>query len=159
MTTFAELFQEGTSRAPQEEAKPKLRLFSDDEKKAAVNTVIDLCSYRLKHFLGGSASLGLPAADIDVFVLVSDLDETAIQLERHDFVSPSFHFYTDKGFIPFRKGDLNIIAMDVEKDYDQTAIGHQVCQYLVSEGIIPTKEQRKVIHRILRGESTDFVTP
>lgn len=138
--------------------KGELRLFEEAEKAIAYSNAVEAVPEATAHFLGGSAGLGLQAADIDVFMLVPDLSEVAIRLEDYGFTYPHFPAYDDKGFIPLRKGDLNIIAMDDERDYNQTKIAYRVCQYLVSEGIHPTKEQRKVIHRILRGEPTNFVT-
>jgi len=139
--------------------KGELRLFEEAEKATAYSNAVEAVPEATAHFLGGSAGLGLQAADIDVFMLVPDLSEVAIRLEDYGFTYPHFSAYDDKGFIPLRKGDLNIIAMDDERDYNQTKIAYRVCQYLVSEGIIPTKEQRKVIHRILRGEPTSFALP
>jgi len=135
------------------------RVFGPHEKQKALDDALTAVPEAKKHFLGGSAGLGLQAADIDVFMLVPDLYHVADRLEGYDFVTPHFHEYSDGGFIPLRKGDLNIIMMEDEHDYNQTEIAYKVCQYLVSEGIHPTKEQRKVIHRILRGEPTSFVTP
>jgi hypothetical protein len=135
------------------------RVFGPHEKQKAISDAHTVVPEASKYFLGGSAGLGLKAADIDVFMLVPDLDAVAERLSGYGFTYLRFHAYDDKGFIPLRKGDLNIIAMDDERDFDQTEIAYKVCQYLVSEGIHPTKEQRKVIHRILRGEPTSFVTP
>ncbi len=136
-----------------------LRVFNADDKQKALLNALSAVPEASKHFLGGSAGLGLKAADIDIFMLVPDLYLVADRLESYGFVTPHFHEYSDRGFIPLRKGDLNIILMGDEHDYDQTEIAYKVCQYLVSEGIHPTKEQRKVIHRILRGEPTSFVLP
>jgi len=135
------------------------RIFGPDAKQKAISDAHTAVPEASKYFLGGSAGLGLQAVDIDVFMLVPALNEVAIRLEGYGFTYPRFNDYDDKGFIPLRKGDLNIIVMDDERDYDQTEIAYKVCQYLVSEGIHPTKEQRKVIHRILRGEPVSFVSP
>lgn len=110
-------------------------------------------------FLGGSAGLNLPASDIDVFMLVPDLDTLAEKLVSKGFKVKGSHGYTNANFIPFRRGDLNIVAMSDKHEFDQTQLAYKVCQYLVSESILPTKEQRKVIHRILREEPVTFVTP
>lgn len=154
-------FDELTELHPEPVPTPKreLRLFEEAEKATAYHKAIEAVPEATAHFFGGSSGLNLPAADMDVFMLVPDLNETAARLEEYGFTYPHFNDYDNKGFIPLRKGDLNIIAMDDEHDFEQTAIAYKVCQYLVSEGIIPTKEQRKVIHRILRGEPTSFVIP
>jgi len=136
-----------------------LRLFDENQKADAYIAALYVVPTARMHFLGGSAGLNMLARDIDVFVLVNDLDEVALKLEDCGFTYPHFHGYTGSNFIPFRKGDLNIVAMDDEKGFIQTQLAYRVCQYLVSEKIQPTKEQRKAIHRILRGEPVNFVTP
>jgi len=134
------------------------RIFSPDAKQKAISDAHTAVPEASKYFLGGSAGLGLKAADIDIFMLVPNVNEVAARLADYGFTYPRFNDYDNKGFIPFRKGDLNIIVMDDERDYDRTEIAYKVCQYLVSEGIHPTKEQRKVIHHILQGKPASFAT-
>jgi len=134
-----------------------LTVFSPEAKQAAIDLFKELVPKAKSHFLGGSSGMGLLAADIDIFALVEDIFETAERMEEAGWIAPGFHHYgNNKGFIPLRKGEVNVILMDDAEDYELTKRAFIVCKYLVHEGIHPTKEQRKVIHRILRDEPVTF---
>jgi hypothetical protein len=143
------------------EPEPNRQLFAEWETQNAHVTVRDLIYSKyniVSSFLGGSAGLGQPAADIDIFVdgsAAGDMfDKLAELFVENGYITTKGARYSDSDFLSFRKDLVNIILIDDEKSYHARERAFQICKYLVQTmNVYLNKENRKMIHKIAAGEA------
>lgn len=106
-------------------------------------------------FLGGSAGLGQPAADIDIFVDGSTaFDPIAELLSNQGYKADHGARYSASDFMSFRKNDVNVILIEEKESYNARERAFQICKYLVQTmNVQLTKENRKMIHKIAANEA------
>jgi hypothetical protein len=146
------------------EPEPNRALFTSEDKIKAIADVRNAlwCDHRVEmrkvpYFLGGSAGLGQPAADIDIFVNGSNGNFAALAevFHKDGYVSNAAARYSDSDFMSFRKGLVNIILINDKESYTARQQAFEICRYLVHKlGVTLTKENRKMIHKIAAGEAT-----
>jgi len=166
MSTLADLFDPNAflvvdSVVPAE-PEPNRVLFTAEDKLKAIAGVRNLLWDDLHidlrntpYFLGGSAGLDQPAADIDIFIDGSAAFYTLSEVFANDsYVCNNSARYSDSDFMTFRKGDVNIILIEERGSYTASQRAFEICKYLVHKmGVNLTKENRKMLHKIAAGEA------
>jgi 4-hydroxyphenylpyruvate dioxygenase-like putative hemolysin len=111
----------------------------------------------MEYFLGGSAGMGLEAADIDFFVRVDpveqSLDQATALFEAAGYTPHKASQYQDSDFTTLRKGDINLILIANPDSYTGRQRGFEICKYITHTMCVPlAKEHRKAIHKLAAGE-------
>jgi hypothetical protein len=165
MSTLANLFNPNELHAADPvvpaEPEPNRVLFTAENKLKVIADVRNVLWGKLRlelpYFLGGSAGLEQPAADIDIFVDGSNknLNTLAEVLHENGYTSSNSARYSDSNFMSFRKGLINLILINDKESYTARQRAFEICKYLVHKmGVNLTKENRKMIHKIAAGEAT-----